>query len=396
MKIKVDITKLCATYIYIWAFAPPMQVNRNLRLLAVACFGLWVLIRGIKITGISKNFFILSLLTMVVRVGVMSFYFGLAGAINNSLQFFIMIAVGLISITYLEQDLDFVQWMALVCLCLFCFFSITTIQGTIENPYASRIANSEWLRDRFEGNENIGLYGYVYMSVLIVPLLFNKVLSRIKVSKLFDMVSVVALVLMTLMIMSAGYMIAIFCTALGCALVYVSKNRRSPKAIIVTIVLVIFVLFYKAIISSILDKLMEATEGNVVYFNKFRDFKMLLVGGDASGETVYGRWKNYAASFREIIEYPILGSYLYNRTLGGGHSFILDSIGKFGVLTAVLQFALIYFYPYRIYRPVHKGNVGIAFLSSLLVFTFFDPLPQEISIAIYLFFPFFRYLEDAS
>ena len=135
---------------------------------------------------------------------------------------------------------------------------------------------------------------------------------------------------------------------------------------------------------------MDVFEDNPVYHTKFRDFRMLFLGADFSGETVYGRFKNYSASWSNIVNYPILGCYFYGKSgFGGGHSAILDIFGRYGWGTAVLYLILILVSPHSIAGKQEKWtllNYVLLFLT--LLFGFFDPFFQELSIAIYFVFPF--------
>lgn len=390
---KIDISKVCAACVVFWTFVPPVQVGAIYRLIAILCLFVWFMLKGINMLinpGEERTYMLVAIITVVVRLCSMSLYYGMGNAFRNSLQMIIVFSIGMISMYYIRRDAAFLRKLIALSLILMCVFCVTTIEGLARDPYAARIANSEWLAERFKGNENVGLYGYVYMCVLIIPMLFNKIISHQEVSKSFDRICVISMILMIAMVMVSGYMIAIFCTILGCAVVVILHNRKSPKIVVFSMVALIFVLFYKEIIGGILETLMDATTDNPVYYNKFRDFRMLILGSNSSGETLVGRWKNYSRSLQEIVKYPVVGSYFWGKTLGGGHSFVFDTIGKMGWLTALLQFYMIYRYPFKLNRVRESSHISLAFILALLVFTTFDPLSQEISVATYLFFPFFH------
>lgn len=390
---KIDIPKICATYVILWTFIPFMQVGVHYRLVAVFCLFVWFLSKGVNMfvaNSLERTHLIMVMITVLTRVFSMSFYYGLGYAFINSIQMLIMFSIGAISMYYMNRDAVFLRKLIVLSLMVMCIFCVTTIKGVISNPYAARIANSEWLEERFAENENIGLYGYVYMCVLIIPMLFNKLISHKKVSRLFDCVCLVSMIIMIAMVIMSGYMIAIFCSVLGCVIVVISQSRGKPKIIVYGFLAIIFAIYYKNIVGGILDSLMNVTSENPVYYNKFRDFKILFLGGDVSGETVFGRWKNYRGSFQDIIKYPIIGSYFFGKTLGGGHSFVMDTIGKMGWLTALFHFHMIYRCPYKLAKVEGYSNINVAFIIALLIFTILDPLGQEIGIAIYLFFPFFH------
>ncbi len=394
------INYVTAGYVFLFVFIPPLQVGTIYRLLAIAASLVWFFTgNGLGVAPISKRgfkFIQVSVICAALMIFVSSFIYGFPTAIVRNLQFIIMCIVAYMSLYYFENDTKFLDLWMTVALIVICFFCITTMRGLQENPYASRIANSEWLEDRFEGNENVGLYGYVYMCIMLFPMLLYKILGRVKVNKLFDLFCVIDLVLIALLALNAGYMIGICCLLAGTLIVLLLRKVSYGKIALTIALVVLFVFLYRIIVTAFFDIAMDLLGNNVIYYQKISDFRLLFLEGSTTGDSVDGRFSNYAASIKGIWMYPILGSYMFGVTLGGGHSTFFDTIGKMGWLVAILYFYIMWVFPYKIYMPKEKkyNVLKISTIVLLIIFAVFDPYSQEIAISSMVFFPYFMFIAD--
>lgn len=104
------------------------------------------------------------------------------------------------------------------------------------------------------------------------------------------------------------------------------------------------------------------------------------------------RMKNYSRSLSLVVKYPVTGCYFLGKTGGGGHSFIMDSIGNFGWGIAWMNMYLMLRKPFVIGGRRRKNSLDIGVFMAWLVFLFLDPLTQELAIAFFLIFPFTQFL----
>ncbi len=386
------INRLAALYIVCWVFIPPLQVDEIYRNLAVALAIVWVvtsIYNDSQFFSENKVFIVASIacaaLMILWRCGIGS----LSSAITNTIQFIIFIIIAAISLYYQKNDFSFLKIMMTVMLALVLIFSITTIQGVLEDPYAARIATSEWLEGRFERNPNVGLYGYIYMAVFLLPMLIYIKLNGVRVNKLFDILAIVDIIVVFPMIILSGYMIANVCCLLGCIIVILTQ-RATPVRIVGLIALgLFFVFYYESIVTAVFDGLIDLLGDNPVYSEKLADFKSLFLEGDTTGGTVDGRFDNYSSSLRNIINYPVLGAYFFGDLGGGGHSSILDMLGRFGWGISIIYFYILMKFPHSIFDDGSRWNViNYIIVILLIVFGITDPYPQELAIAVFLFFPF--------
>ena len=382
------IAKICATYFLCWTFIPPMQVGNIYRLIAVCCAVTWFILSVGKVYLHENEWYVFWAIFSTIGMILLRVVVFNSGryAIINTLQWIIMLLVGIIVLYYLKYDIEYLYVLYTVILVIVAIFAITTIKADLLNPYSSRIANSEWLEARFEGNENVGLYGYVYMAVFIEPCLIFLKKNRIRLNKIFDVMVWIDILLIAIMIAVAGYSLAIVCSLISCFIVIVFDTQRPFRSILILAILFVVFLNYKKILDGVFDFLLQIVDTNVVYQGKLTEFREFFLEGSASGN-LSDRLKNYSGSLDGIIHYPIFGTYFSGVAGGGGHSFILDSIGKFGWFIGAVDIYLILIKPFRMSRYKKKNILDTGLFISFLLFLVADPLSQEIAIALFLIFP---------
>ncbi|MBP3936845.1 MAG: hypothetical protein IK954_04605 [Clostridia bacterium] len=393
----LTIERLCALYVVLWIFVPPIQIGTIYRLLAIICAFIWlfcVSLQNKDIFSDLKRYLSFAIPYIILLFFARMFTYSLRGAITPMQQTIIIIVCGVMATYYMRHDKDFVRVLLTVSMIAIAFFCVTTIQGLIVDPYASRIANSEWLNGRFEGNENVGLYGYIYMCVLLAPMLLYLLINRIKVNRLFNAIVVVDFILISAMSFLSGYMIAIFCYLIGCGLILAFNKRNAVYIFLFVTAIICLLLFYQQILSAIFDLLLDIFGKNIAYYEKICNIRDLFLNGDVTGITVKERWSDYTGSIRDIFRYPIFGSYLFGSSGAGGHSSVLDAIGKSGWLLSYLYFFILWKYPFEIYQAKFKNATLRTIIFVVILFGIFDPYTQEICIPLYLFFPYILYLAD--
>lgn len=390
--------KISALYIICWTFLPFMQIGSIYRYMAIFFALLWGITAVSIDVGFVKKYQIFFLCVIISTMGMIIWRIllglSMTSAFLQTLQFLIIMLDGMIALFYHENDIRFFKKIFTILLILIMIFAITTMQGIIENPYAARIANSEWLAERYAGNEMVGLYGYIYMCVFIVPMLLYIILKRIRFNKITNIMIKVDVVVLLTTILLAGYMIAIFCTIGSCFLIWALNKPSVHKTIFLLFCFLIFLLYYEDIVNGIFSFLAERLSDNPVYYGKLVDFQALFSSGDFTGYTVEGRFSNYAGSFSSIVKYPFWGSYFFGEQGGGGHSAILDVFGKFGLGIGMIYSYLFFWFPHKIgHRDLKWDGLDYILFFLTLIFGFLDPFFQEIGIAIYIIFPFVKRME---
>ena len=392
------LNRISAACILLFCFVPPIQVDSIYRIIAIAASVVWagteLMISGGKISKKVLKFIGLSCACVVLMFVARTNISTISTAFANVLQPIIIILVALISMYSFEYDIKFFNIMLPIVLVLICFYCNTTIESAIDNPYASRIANSEWLEERFEDNKNVGLYGYIYMCVFLVPILVYKIVRKIHINKLVDILSYIVLAFIIVMVAVSGYMIAIFCTILGIVMAILLNKITKKRIFVVICIGILLWINQEQIINNALGFIAQIIGDNPVYNDKLDGFILLYEEGELGDSSWGGRISNYMDSLKMIMTYPVLGAYYWGSEGGGGHSTILDTIGRFGWITAILYFKIMWEYPRRLVAGVSKNYpLYIIVLILMIIFGVLDPYCQELALPLFFVMPYIAYLE---
>ncbi len=390
---KRTIIDLMAGYLILWTFIPPVQVGTLYRVLAVGCLFLWF-VKSVNQQFVRRfsRYILLAGVSIIGNVLLRYLAFqSLAEAIAGSLQWIIILSVGLIIQYYLDVNPAYLKRLLIVWMVVVPVFCITTIQADLINPYASRIANSEWLAERFAENKNVGLYGFVFMCVFSLPCLIYALKEIKSMPRWIRVLMYVDVLLITVMILVAGYSLAIICAGISSAIVLFVNFKKPIRMVVLLVLSAVGLLFYRQILMGILRMLISLTENNVVFQEKFAEFYLFLAYGSQSGDLAE-RLKNYAHSLNNILQYPVVGCYFFGTKGGGGHSFILDAIGKMGWLFGGISVYLMVRMPFKINGIRRKNVLDWAMVVSWLLFLIADPICQELAIAVFMIFPIIQML----
>jgi len=244
--------------------------------------------------------------------------------------------------------------------------AISTIIGLLKFPYAARELatgrNDLYSLKRYT-SLNIGGYGFIYSLVLTLPILISSIfkISKQK-TKIF---SIFIILIFYVTIFLSQYTIA---TLLSIFLGVLSLFERTKNPIgknlgwsIVAFLLIgLMIMFW--------DSLMQfLSDCNLNFLvNRLNGFmRAIRYGEDYSGLTT--RTSLYYLSFKTFLNHPIFGSFLSPGTgRTGGHSFILDTLGRFGMF-GVLFIVHIVLVTKKSQRPLRTPQIENTFLLSLSV-----------------------------
>lgn len=389
IRVRKDLfTELMATYVICWTFVPPMQVGTLYRLLAVICMFGWF------VSAISKRMdFFNSYYTFFSAVSIVGNIFlhyllskSISEALISNLQWIIILSVGFIIQYYIEVNPKYLYRLFLLLLIIIPIFCATTIQACIINPYASRIANSEWLAERFEENKNVGLYGFVYMCVFCLPCMIYLLKTMESVTSKKKILLAINIILIIVMIAVAGYSLAIVCASIASLTVLFIDNKHPVRTIVAVVAAAFCLLNFKELLTLFLDFLINVSKNNIVLQGKFREFQVYFTEGARTGDLA-DRLGNYANSVKNLTKYPVFGAYFWSEKGGGGHSFIIDSIGRLGWFIGGISVILMVRTPFKINGQRQRNILDYGIIVAWALFLTADPICQELAVAMFVFFP---------
>lgn len=213
--------------------------------------------------------------------------------------------------------------------------AITTYVGVLRFPGASRILAADSLAYLKYYPLNIGGFEFIYSLVLLHPLvvyLFRKTRKRL----LAILFSVVVGLCVTASEYTMGfllYIISLVSYLLPLNMSPAAGKRRIKRIIVLVVLGVLFIPVIFNFLSQ-LDFLGSAGE-------KLLDISSLLQGELVEEESdVAIRQNIYLKSWETFLERPVLGAKIYGSPSVGGHSYILDTLGNWGLVGILAIFML--------------------------------------------------------
>ena len=248
----------------------------------------------------------------------------------NQMLFLMPIILGYYFMYYRAQTVPFYAKVIIVMLII---TTITTIIGLIRFPFAARtLATTESSDESFltYSWNNIGSYDFVYIAVLLYPILILAYkLKRIK-SVIFWMLVVL---LFSLVILSeyTTALILIMLTSVLC----LPKNKMSAQQFMVTGVFFFLAIF---LLWPVFSKFLLWLSGVLSSETLSERLTSLANGYSGLENSESHRIELYRASLEGFMSSPLFGEMLGSTTRSGGHSHILDLLSDYGIIGGAALF----------------------------------------------------------
>lgn len=246
-------------------------------------------------------------------------------------------AYPVIGVTLVRYDLPkTTKHLFWVLLLSYMVTALTTFIGCNAIPGVARLmASKEHLKesgmDSLIMNMNIGGFSYNYGWALMTTLL----IMMIKEKNRYRWIEFAALVLFGLAIFASEYTTAIILYVVSLLLIFAPQVFKKRQFIVITILLSIIAVANLFWVSQLLAYLADNYfEGDVS--SRLQDLSAVLSGqGHDVSDTsdMAERQQVYSKSIEALLSHPF-GAWDIKQV--GGHSFVLDCIGRFGILGIIL------------------------------------------------------------
>ena len=220
--------------------------------------------------------------------------------------------------------------------------TITTYYGCLLMPGASRQMATGMNDDRelmaVFANLNIGGFGFVYTLVLLLPFLFYTI-RYLTDNLLKKIIIIIATGIVSLTIYTTEYSTAILFALLSVSILFLPKQLKLQNITFVIAGVTIVGVILSSILPSFFSAFSSATESYNISI-RMEELGNMMSGSSTSGD-VQGRIDLWYLSLYNFIHNPIFGT----GNGGGGHSYILDTLSKFGIwglALVIIQFKAIY------------------------------------------------------
>ena len=205
--------------------------------------------------------------------------------------------------------------------------TLTTVIGCMRHPGASRYLAT--VKDAGEAEAvlygwlNLGGYEFVYSVVLLHPL----AILAYKKGKINKWLAILCSIATIALAVYSEYTTALLMSLLSSFLYFFKKNL-TVKQLLGLVVLALFMFtIFSSLFSKLLIWLAEIIDSDTMAMR----LKALATGKMGADEGDNNRFELYKRSFLTFIKNPIFGSFINGGYGVGGHSFILDMLGQFGL-----------------------------------------------------------------
>lgn len=265
---------------------------------------------------------------------------------------------------YLTNYCDKVSFFAKLIFVLCALTLVTTVIGCIQHPEAARylatVEDSQAQEAVRYDWKNIGGYSFVYTIVLLHPVAILAY-KRKKIKLISSILISVAVCVLTIY---SEYTIAFLLSIFTCVLYFFKKDLKSSHLIGLLIGALLVFIVFSSLFSKALNSLAE-----IIGSDTMAERLQALAGGKTGlEETDDDRLSRYMRSLNTFLNNPLFGSFLDGGGNLGGHSFILDFIGRYGLIGLTLLFFM-YRTVYRRFFAPYKRKEGYGYIIWIFVQT---------------------------
>ncbi len=252
----------------------------------------------------------------------------------------------LVGVYILEYRTYEIKFFSLIIFIAIAITITTTIVGLLENPEAARwLATVDSTEDPlliFYNWKNMGGYEFVYSVVLLYPL----VIFAYKRKKINLIGTIIITVGVWTLAILAEYTTALLLVIITTVLFFVKRNLRQRDIVLLVMFAVAVCVVFSDSVSNILMWLGDILDSNVLTPRLHA-----LAGGRTGLEQVETkRLDLYLRSINTFLSNPLLGTFLKGGQGSGNHSFIFDTLAKFGLMGA----GILFFMYKKIYQWFYK------------------------------------------
>ena len=285
-----------------------------------------------------------------------------------------------IAVSYLikEKKYKVANRLYILSSLLILYTAVTTYYGNETIPGASRALAAIWSKDTETAHVyrqlNIGGFEFVYLLTLMVSLWIYVI--RAKAEKWLFLLSAISIVVSFATIIKTEYTTALLFSLAGIALLVLPRNLTTKHLIFYIAVFAAFVIIGGSFVSTLFIRVAHTTE-SAVFAERFSGLSDYIMGSSLEGDAGT-RQEVMVQSWNAFIQNPLTGSPKV-----GGHSLILDTMGRFGIW-GIMLLCIVFGRLYKICVRPQKGTlyygyllfiyicqIGLALLNTTIIFDFF-------------------------
>ena len=376
---------LCVLYLVVWTISPFMSIDLIYRLAAVAAAGLWLLVAFVRKIQFTREQ-IIAFVFLALVIACAFFEYPDILDLMKPISMYMLCLFFIMSVFYRDKW-DELKLLIPIVFILLIIYDIRTAQIVIEDPKIARliVRNDEGIYQYLR--QGIGGYGLIYSQVIIFPAMLMYVLKSFRRNLFLFALGAVWLVAYIVLILNAGYSIALFASAIGAGIMFFYHGRHIIPAFIITLITFFGILALILYVEPLRNRLLEFFDGTAVA-RKITDLVASADSAESEG-SIAARIKVYQASLTALMVHPFVG-FLWRKGGGGGHSAIIDAFGKYGLFGGVVFFRMITYQFFELKNKYKHGlinSVANGTLISVMFVGLLDSMPYDVVGTLMILFP---------
>lgn len=377
--------KLMMLYLAVWSISPPLDIDDTYRVIALVCAVGWFVLamaNGLVLERI--HLYALGFLLIVVLTNIIENKGDLSN-IMRPMSYYMLVMSFIMNHSY-QNRWEELRILVPVCLVLFIVFNIITFRELIIDPTLSRkiVRADEEIYPYMR--RGIGGYALVYSQVFLFPLLVSWIKNSFKYHRVNFLIGVIWAVTYILLILNAGYSIAIVTTIISLIILLIYNRKSVIPVVIISLLLIILLVWLIGYVDPFREALLSFFDGTKVA-RKIDDIYNSL-HGKVVADSIQSRIDAYLFSLQTIFTFPFIGGLWFQA--GGGHSALLDVFAQFGVWGGYMYVKMFYCVPVSLKKETNDKKdlrVANAFLISLILVTLLDSLPYNMVFPVLIIAP---------
>ena len=225
---------VCVLYLVVWTISPFMSIDLIYRLAAVAAAGLWLLVAFVRKIQFTREQ-IIAFVFLALVIACAFFEYPDILDLMKPISMYMLCLFFIMSVFYRDKW-DELKLLIPIVFILLIIYDIRTAQVVIEDPKIARLI----VRDDEEIyqylRQGIGGYGLIYSQVIVFPAMLMYVLKSFRRNLFIFALGAVWLVSYIVLILNAGYSIAMFASGIGALIAFTYGGRRIIPAFIITLI----------------------------------------------------------------------------------------------------------------------------------------------------------------
>ncbi|MEN6316041.1 MAG: hypothetical protein ABFD25_17535 [Clostridiaceae bacterium] len=299
------------------------------------------------------NTYVMFLLPMLflMLLQLLDIYYNRKGSIPLFMYSKLLYYIPMLLMFYMlyNNKRSLIKIIVVVALLAYIITALTTYLGLLKYPDAARILatieNSKDISAVKFGSLNIGGFETIYSIVILFPL----IICLFKNRKIPLIIFIVITALILLCIIQSQYATAFILFVSSTVLIFAGKELKGNKVWYLIVITALLLFIFKSQVAFLLTYL-----ANNVQSSTLRERFLFLANslkGIENESDVGNRIDLYMMSINSFLKYPLSGAYLFSRSSTGGHSFILDTLGQFGMIGGAALFTFFRQIYIKLYLP---------------------------------------------